>query len=84
VDLSELFLSDAILKLGASPVDCPEVSIWEIREPDTTQFNGRLFRICHENVTQSAENCGKNAVNDNKWRRKWFARICSNLLNPFD
>ena len=37
--------------------------IWEISEPETIQFNDG---ICHENVTQRAENGGKNAANDNK------------------
>jgi hypothetical protein len=39
---------------------------------------------CHENVTQRAENGGKNAANDNKGRRKQVAGICPNLLNSFD
>jgi len=39
---------------------------------------------CHENVTQIAENGGKSPANDNKGRRKQFARIFPNLLIPFD
>jgi hypothetical protein len=64
---------------------CP-VRIWEISEPETIQFNdgsGGDY-ICHENVTQRAENGGKNAANDNKGRRKQVAGICPNLLNSFD
>jgi hypothetical protein len=41
-------------------------------------------RCCHENVTQSAENRGKNAANNNKGRRRQVAGLCPNLLIPFD
>ena len=39
---------------------------------------------CHENVTQSAENGGKKAANNNEGRRKQVAGSCPNLLNPLD
>lgn len=68
------------------PPDSPEVPIWEISEPEassSTEGSGGGC-ICHENVTQRAENGGKNAGNDNKGRRKWFAGICPNLLISFD
>jgi len=39
---------------------------------------------CQENVTQSAENRGKKAANNNEGRRKQVAGICPNLLNPLD
>jgi len=44
------------------------VRIWEISEPETIRFNDGSGGdcICHENVTQRAENGGKNAANDNK------------------
>jgi len=59
---------------------------WEISEPETsssTEGSGGGC-ICHENVTQRAENGGKKPANDNKGRRKQVAGICANLLNSFD
>jgi len=68
------------------PRSGPEVRIWEISEPETSSSTGGSGGgcICHENVTQKAENGGKNAANDNKGRRKQVAGICPNLLNSFD
>src|SRR5437667_4605322 len=54
-----------------------------VGEPETSSSTGGGCS-CHENVTQRAENGGKNAANDNKGRRKQVAGICPNLLNSFD
>jgi hypothetical protein len=44
----------------------------------------KAHEVCHENVTQDAENTGNCEANDGKRRRKQIARSCPNLLNPFD
>jgi hypothetical protein len=54
-----------------------------LTQPSSTDGSGGDC-ICHENVTQSAENGGKNAANANKGRRKWVVGICPDLLNSFD
>ncbi len=60
----------------------PGPSLWRHRISSLALSAGS--RCCHENVTQIAENGGKNAANNNKGRRKQVAGICPNLLNPFD